>query len=135
MATATDPAPLKNMEALLECSICTETLTQPCHATIRFVNIAWRILLRLKRKQSRLEPKYQKSLNVQYAEQRFTSKKENSNRHQNIKPLFQQHAGIAHYSHSTTTSPCKLLNASHVKLEIPPPADAYHARAICVLNV
>ena len=29
MATAPDPAPVKQMEALLECSICMETLTQP----------------------------------------------------------------------------------------------------------
>ena len=55
MATAPDPAPLKQMQALLECSICTETLTQPrtCHASIRFVNVAWRILLGLRRKQSK----------------------------------------------------------------------------------
>ena len=29
MATASDPAPVKQMEALLECSICMETLNEP----------------------------------------------------------------------------------------------------------
>ena len=83
MATARDPAPVKQMETLLECSICncTETITQPrtlsCLNSIRFANTVWRlILLRLTaRKQSKQKPKYQRSLNVQYAELNFTSKK------------------------------------------------------------
>ncbi len=135
MATATDH--VKNIKALLECSICTETCmnaTMSCYHP--FCKHCLANFVATQKKAVKAGAKVPEIFEYSVCRTTFHVKEgefKSSSKHQTTFSTTCWNCSLL--SFYTTSPACKLLNASHVMLEILPPADAYHARAICVLNV